>query len=503
MKFSFDTPVIYRLSFLILVVVALGLRMANLDEMSCFADYDEYFTVKTVTGLYEQKFAITHCAVPASMQPQDISGILHDSMRDFGNNTLYNVLLTVYTRAVGFSDYKLRLFSVFFGIASLLLIHLIGKALSMKHSSILLCAALVCFNPILMSYSDIIRAYSWCVFLSLLFFLLHVRVMKNPSSTRLWVGIAVTGFAMFLSHYLMAYVMGISFCFLVIHYRKELAFQWKMLAAYGVMGFCSILFIAVNPQFLDTVSNKNESLQEQANQTDSTKKTRTIESMNAISFAEGAVSYLNQYYCYSYLPLGIALKFFGNGALFLLGILLLFLPAALIVLMLKSNPPPAVKLAIFMGLGANLMVFVLAIVSNHSTSFSIKYTIFSLPFYLIAITYCYPQKRFYGLLLGATALISLGSCINGVLNNYHKPIYLTIQGIDKTVPPGDVHTITPVLTGDGTIKSNSCISVFSQTEAIFLTNLDPRLWESPICYGPQAHNQESCDSLDFRFRMMR
>ena len=501
MKSLFDTPLRYRLSFTLILAGALFFRTANLDEYFFFSDYDEYFTVKTVMGIYESKLEAGQCVTPENLVTGNAQQLLQDSMRDFGNNTLYNFILGAYIHTVGFSDINLRLFSVLFGILAIILIHPIGREMQAKNHHILLAAALLAFNPSLISYSDIIRAYSWCVFLALLYFLYHIRALKNPERTVNWIWIGFLGLAMFLSHYLMVYLIGTSFLFLVYHFRGTILRQRAFLLSYGIAGICAVLFIVTNPQFIASVASKNASLQEQASQSDPTLKSRKIDEITPKSFATGTITYLNQYYCYSSFPLGIARIILGETFAWITGVLLLLLPCVLLFSLARSELSSPIKLALWMGLAANVMVLALVILSKHDTSFSIKYTIFSLPLYLIAISFANPKKRVFIFAVAATALMGLSSCVNAFVNHYQKQIVLEIDGTEHEIFPEnrtDLSTITPTPQARG----ENCVAVNSKQEVIFLALQNPDWMPINMCIRPDSSAIENCSYLNIRFKLL-
>jgi hypothetical protein len=501
MKFSFDIPVRYNLAFVLILFTALLLRTATLNEYYFLSDYDEYFTVKTVMGIYESKFESGRCITPENLMANDAQQLLHDSMRDFGNNTLYNFILGVYIRVVGFNDIKLRYFSVLFGILAIALIHPIGREMKAKNHQILTAMALLAFNPILIQYSEIIRAYSWCVFLALLFFLFNLRAIKQPKLIFNWVFIGLLGLAMFLSHYLMVYVIGTSFLFLAYHFRKTIWQQYAMLLSYSIVGFCAVLFVASNPQFIQSVESKNSSLQKQASLSNESQKTRKIESLSLKSFATGGVSYLNQYYCYSRLPMGIARSVAGNIGMWILGAILLVLPGILIYSIASNTPQPQIALALWMCAAANIMVFLLVLYSKHDTSFSIKYTIFTLPFYLIAIAFQRTRKRYAAIAFAATAIISFSSGINGIVNHYEKPIAIDVDHIKHQILPtnrNELMALIPFLDS----PPDNCVQVHSKQEVIFLALVNPNWMRINMCITEDSTPANSCESLNFRFVLL-
>ena len=501
MKSLFDTPLRYNLAFAFILVGALFFRTANLDEYFFFSDYDEYFTVKTVTGIYESKFEDGQCVIPENLVADNAQELLHDSMRDFGNNTLYNFILGAYIRVVGFSDVNLRYFSVLFGILAIVLIHPIGREMQARNYQILLAALLLAFNPVLISYADIIRAYSWCVFLALLYFLFHVRALKQPERKVNWLCIGVVGLAMFLSHYLMAYMVATSFLFLVYHYRKTILQQRMFLVSYGIAGVCAALFIVTNPQFIASVTSKNASLQEQASQSDPSLKSRKIDEINTLSFAKGTIHYLNQYYCYSTFPLGLSRVVLGESFANMMGLLLLIVPGILLFSIARGELSLPIKLAIWMGFAANAMVLILVILSKHSTSFSIKYTIFSLPLYLIVISFVSPKKRIFNLALAATVLMGFSGCMNAFMNHYQKQIVLEVDGrVHEILPENrqDLITITPT---PQNLEAN-CAAVYSKHEVIFLALHNPDWMPVSMCIRPDSSAIENCTTLDVRFSLL-
>jgi hypothetical protein len=501
MKSLFDTPLRYSLGFAVILAGALFFRTANLDEYFFFSDYDEYFTVKTVMGIYESKLEAGKCVTPENLLADNAQQLLQDSMRDFGNNTLYNFILGAYIHTVGFSDINLRLFSVLFGILAIILIHPIGREMQAKNHQILLAASLLAFNPVLISYSDIIRAYSWCVFLALLYFLFHIRALKYPERIVNWIWIGLLGVAMFLSHYLMIYLIGTSFLFLVYHFRRSIQRQRKFLLSYGIMGGCAALFIITNPQFIASVSSKNASLQEQASQSDQTLKSRKIDEITPKSFATGAINYLNQYYCFSSFPLGIARIIMGESIALIAGVLLLILPCVLLFNLARSELSSPIKLALWMGLAANVMVLALVILSKHSTSFSVKYTIFSLPLYLIAISFATPKKRVFIFALAATALMAFSTCVNSFVNHYQKQIALEVGGTSHEVLPenrAEINALTPMPQSNGA----NCVAVRSEQEVIFLALQNPDWMSMNLCIQPDSSAYNTCDFLDIRFKLL-
>jgi Dolichyl-phosphate-mannose-protein mannosyltransferase len=221
-------------SVLLLFSAAAGLRIALVDRQGLWAD--ELFSLAMATGHSlehpasdaepaqgdfveasrpeppaEYRSYLEHDEPPASIRRVVRAVLLSDT-----SPPLYYVLLQGWTSAFGTSDRALRLFSVFWALATFPLIYLIGWRLGGFRAALSACV-LFTFAPVSLYYSAEGRMYSLLWFFAVLIAWVSLRLHdhgRKPALLLLWV---IAGAAGLLTHYFFAFVWAACFTWLCVY----------------------------------------------------------------------------------------------------------------------------------------------------------------------------------------------------------------------------------------------------------------------------------------------
>ena len=127
---------------------------------------------------------------------------------------LYYLLLSGWTRAVGTSDFALHVFSVFWALATMPLIWLLGRRLAGPREALVACI-LFALAPLSLYYSVEVRMYSMLWFVSALTAWLTLRLHDRgePAVLAFW---ALASAAGFLTHYFYVFVWSACLLWLIL-----------------------------------------------------------------------------------------------------------------------------------------------------------------------------------------------------------------------------------------------------------------------------------------------
>jgi 4-amino-4-deoxy-L-arabinose transferase-like glycosyltransferase len=171
---------LFLLAFLLILVLALAARLANLPAESL--DGDEIFTLGVVTA-------------------PTLTGSIHTIHQDLVHPPLYYLVTRACVSLTGASDLGLRLPSLLFGLLSIALLWPIGRHL--HPAPTLLAALLLALHHWHIFYSQQARSYALFCFLAnlLLLWILDTRASKTtPALTRLAAGFLLAA-ALAYTHY--------------------------------------------------------------------------------------------------------------------------------------------------------------------------------------------------------------------------------------------------------------------------------------------------------------
>jgi hypothetical protein len=128
---------------------------------------------------------------------------------------LYYLALAAWTRTFGTGDFAAHSFSVFWGVAVLPLIWLIGVRLAGRSEALIACV-LFALAPVSLYYAVEARMYSMLWFLSALIVWLTLRLSDRGGSLVLLLWIAI-GWAGLLTHYFYVFVWAACLLWLLLH----------------------------------------------------------------------------------------------------------------------------------------------------------------------------------------------------------------------------------------------------------------------------------------------
>jgi 4-amino-4-deoxy-L-arabinose transferase-like glycosyltransferase len=161
-----------------LLVAAAALRFSTLGVQSLW--YDEAFT-------------------PVHVLHGGLGATLRATVHTENSPPLFYILLWGFAKAFGTGAVALRFLSAVAGTATVAIAWAVGRELGTRRTAVVL-AALVCFNPLFVWYSQEARAYELLLVFVALAFLLFLRARRRPGTGAL-VGWAVASALALLTHY--------------------------------------------------------------------------------------------------------------------------------------------------------------------------------------------------------------------------------------------------------------------------------------------------------------
>lgn len=149
---------------LLMLIILCGIFFSHIDiNRSIWAD--EAFSVYTAS--------------------QDLNGITNTVINDSGP-PFYYLLLALWTRIFGITEYAVRSLSLFFYILSIIAIYLLGKSFYNNSKTGLLCSFLYATNLLAINHAQNARMYSMLGFLSILSILFFLKIFYKKSDSPLY-----------------------------------------------------------------------------------------------------------------------------------------------------------------------------------------------------------------------------------------------------------------------------------------------------------------------------
>ena len=190
------TEIVITILLLLAVLLALGLRLYQLDAQSLW--YDEGFS--------------------AYLAHMDVAEITERTAADI-QPPLYYYLLHAWIGLVGDDEIPLRGLSVLFGVLTVPLMYAVAWQLFRSRWAGLLAALLVAASPLHVWYSQEVRMYSLLTFLCLLssyFLLLAIGAKKTWQNLALWPAYTLTSIAALYTHYFAFFVLAFQALYLFL-----------------------------------------------------------------------------------------------------------------------------------------------------------------------------------------------------------------------------------------------------------------------------------------------
>ena len=242
-----------RLSFFLLFLIvsfAFGLRVTNLDKHGIFLD--EKATLLISQGMAMEGNSQKNCFYTPNKttftpkefwSPKTIDDF-YDSIRrsDIGNSPFYYLLLHIWIRLFGMSDFSVRFMSVLFSCATIILLFFFINEHFKNFKLAILGAFLMAIEPFFIAMSQQTRNYSMTFFLTLLTTHIFLKIIKNEEqgvkSNKWYLVYGLLSALCLLSHFLTATIFMAHGFYVLMFVRKTRPWYLLPLAlSIGVMAF--------------------------------------------------------------------------------------------------------------------------------------------------------------------------------------------------------------------------------------------------------------------------
>jgi 4-amino-4-deoxy-L-arabinose transferase-like glycosyltransferase len=221
-------------SFLLILIVAFAfvLRIANLDKHGIFLD--EKATLLISQGMALEGNSQKNCFytpnkttfTPKEFWSPKTVDDFYDSIRrsDIGNSPFYYLLLHIWIKLFGMSDFSIRFLSVLFSCATIILLFVFIKEHFKNLKLALLGAFLMTIEPFFIAMSQQTRNYSMTFFLTLLTTHIFLKIIKNEDQNikhyKLYLVYGILSAICLLSHFLTATIFMAHGLYVLLFVRK-------------------------------------------------------------------------------------------------------------------------------------------------------------------------------------------------------------------------------------------------------------------------------------------
>jgi uncharacterized membrane protein len=228
-----------NIPWLILAIVALAafLRFFNLGSESIWLD-----EAISVHAAETSLVSIVQKSISADVHPP-----------------LYNLLLHFWVLIFGQSEAAVRSLSACFGIISVLLLYKVGRALFDRKVG-LIASILMAISAFTISYSQEARAYSLLLLLTLISFLILIKILKanKPGKIHLFL-YTLTNILLCYTHIFGLFVVGAQVLYFLLfrhRYAKARLAFWGTQAV-TLVGFSPWVYVLVTKTFQDSIQTLN------------------------------------------------------------------------------------------------------------------------------------------------------------------------------------------------------------------------------------------------------
>lgn len=221
-------------SLIVILILGISLRFYALTVQSYWVD--ELFTLFS--------------ADPSDTFEETIIRIFNDLVHP----PVYNVMLWIWFKIFGFSEYAGRSFSAFIGTLSIIAIYYLGKEIFNKNVGIY-AALLTSINYFLIYYSQEARSYSLLFLLAILSYLFLFKAIRTQSKSNIFLYILFTILVIY-THYFGFFLAG-SQLFVFLFYVLISPVNRKKLITLGLIAMM-IISLTTIPLLYYILSNSNE-----------------------------------------------------------------------------------------------------------------------------------------------------------------------------------------------------------------------------------------------------
>lgn len=350
------------LVLVVVLLVGLGLRLYKLDEHGLW--WDEQTTIFIASG-QDLDLGLEKFTKQDFIKSHSLSKVVSNSISiSSGNAILYNLVLAIWSKTFGYSDFSVRFLSVIFSILSIVIFYFLGKEIFKEHTPVLICCILLLIAPLSIRYAQETRTYSFTLFLTLCSALFFFRAAKNNDVVNALL-FGFFAFLSFLGHYL-AISAVIVFPIFAIKQKTELkVYLFSLIPIIlGLLAF----FLIIGEVFLDIHQ-----------------KSRTIANSWALPYniknGMAANFQITLHYLGSFFQnINIQIRYMLWYPLVIIGVPILYYKK------LKRNN---LFVFILLPLSHYFISNILGLASGHITSFQPSYSVFCFPFFIILIVKIY------------------------------------------------------------------------------------------------------------------
>lgn len=224
---------------LLISIFGVGIRLINIDKFGIGGD--EKYSLTVMNGMsYEGATQKEEIYKPVFNQKKLWEAI---TLKDYdeaiirtdnGNSASYYLVLNIWQRFFGNSEFSLRFLNLIFDWGSIILIYFLALLIFQKSEIGLLASVFVAIEPFMIGYSHQIRNYPMGIFLVLcsVYFLFSIlKSNQNNKSLKLYLGYFLTVIFGIFSHYYVALFIFCQFLVLTIFYLRN----WALVVRFGVV----------------------------------------------------------------------------------------------------------------------------------------------------------------------------------------------------------------------------------------------------------------------------
>jgi 4-amino-4-deoxy-L-arabinose transferase-like glycosyltransferase len=493
-----------RARILLVAVIALAafLRLWQTDQLSIFGDYDEYYTAKTASGIYESKLQGGPFFNLHELSSDSFTEKIRDANRDNGNSVLYNFVLSFSTAPFGHSDFSMRCFSTFFDLLSIVFIWLIGKKLNVRIERILLACVLFAVYPVMVNYAGIVRTYAFTTFLCVLFFYLLLHLTNEKWSFKKSLAIGITGTAIFLGHFLTYYILVVAFLYFLFRLKSDRNRSVTALAGLGITALLCGAFLLYNLKNISNFNDNSKRIEQLAGKSVEEGNRRKLEPVSLATLVPKTTMYFDQFYTGNTYAMKWIQAIFGDKLMYVSGGIFLLIPAVLLFSIKKNKDQRHwIKLWAWIIIAGHIGALGLVFLSGHMISLGIKYTMFSIPFYLMLIAFFARDSKLTQLAFVLLAGGSLFTCVGSFATKGNKAVKIVFDGEEKVYQSSDRDVFIAKI--QNFLQENKdTVFVNTMPELVFIEMTGLRTTQQ-IGYVLELDPQSQCEekTLPFHFQI--
>jgi uncharacterized membrane protein len=360
-------------------ILAVFLRLFHLQDKGIVKD--EKASVLCATGFKSIEYSVNkkQIEIPESFTPDffwrqfNLRGVRQATIQDNGNSVLYNIVLHFWIRLFSPSDFSVRLLSVVIAMLVLVLGLFFAHHFSFNSKHTCLFLFLLAIHPVILSYSQMSRAYILCLLLTMLATFFYFKILKHPYKTSNYLYYTLSVALSMLGHFLTAYIFMIHFVLFPFLSKEKKSWLYMGGAYTLAVLMLSLWYFNGGKEGMEIMSSINQTYADRAANPSVTE-----------NFALPSTPY-NIFAGWAQMLLATSGNLLQNAGiqirfllpfLFLVVLLIYFISRHLSALFEKRM----IVLLTLLSIAAPLFATYLAIQSGHIISFQVGYTVFSVPY---------------------------------------------------------------------------------------------------------------------------